>query len=156
MTKCPTAHRVVTHNKMRDVVAAIYRALHVHVTVQVRGLYTQLTSYGEHEPADLLVPASASGTDKATALGIVFTDPTNKTALDGGSRRKPLVAAAVRHTVKLGTHKRALEEAGDQGLLFTKGPLVFETTGAMGEETQTRWKPILRDGGTPTHTRSTP
>ena len=39
MTKCPKAHRVVTHTKMRDVVAAIYRALHVHVTVEVRGLY---------------------------------------------------------------------------------------------------------------------
>ena len=49
------------------------------------------------------------------------------------------MAAAVRHTVKLGTHKRALGEAGDQGLPFTKGPLVFETTGAMGEETQ-KWR----------------
>ena len=42
------------------------------------------------------------------------------------------MAAAVRHMVKLGTHKKALEEAGDQGLPFTKGPLAFETTGAMG------------------------
>ena len=143
MTKCPKAHRVITHNKMRDVVAAIYRALHVHVTVEVRGLYAQLTSYGEHKPADVLVPASATGTDKATALDITITDPTNKTALDRGSDRKPLVAAAVRHTVKLGTHKKALEEAGDQGLPFTKGPLVFETTGAMGEETQKWWKSIV-------------
>ena len=47
-------------------------------------------------------------------------------------------AAAVWHTVKLGTQKKALEEAGDQGLPLTKGPLVFETTGAMGEETQ-KW-----------------
>ena len=69
--------------------------------------------------------------------------PSNKTALDRESHRKPLVAAAVRHTVKLGTHKRALEEAGDQGLLFMKGPLVFETTGAMGEGTQKCWKSIV-------------
>ena len=53
------------------------------------------------------------------------------------------MAAAVRHTVKLGTHKRALEQAGDQDLPFTKGPLVFETTGTMGEETQTWWKSIV-------------
>ena len=53
------------------------------------------------------------------------------------------MAAAVRHTVKLGTHKTALEEAGDQGLPFTKGPLVFETTCRLGEETQKWWKSIV-------------
>ena len=40
------------------------------------------------------------------------------------------MAAAVQHTVKLGTHTRAHEGAGDQGPTFTKGPLVFETSGA--------------------------
>ena len=69
--------------------------------------------------------------------------PKLKTALDSVIDRKPLVAAAVRHTVKLGTHKRVLEEAGDQGLPFTKGPLVFEATGAMGEEPQKWWKSIV-------------
>ena len=102
-----------------------------------------MTDIREHKPADVLVPASATGTDKATALDITITDPTNKTALDRGSDRNPLVAAAVRHTVKLGSHKNALEEAGDQGLPFTKGPLVFETTGAMEEETQKWWKSIV-------------
>ena len=142
MTKCPKPHRVITHNKMQDVVAAIYRALHVHVTIEVRGLYAQLTSY-EHKPADMLVPAPATGTDKATTLYITITDPTNKTAFDRGSDRKPLVAAAVRHKVKLGTHKKALLEAGDQGHPFTKGSLVFETAGAMREETQKWWKSIV-------------
>ena len=66
------------------------------------------------------------------ALDITITDQTNKTALERGSDGRPLVAAAVRHTAKLGTHKKALEEAGDQGLPFVKGPQVFETTGAMG------------------------
>ena len=53
------------------------------------------------------------------------------------------MAAAVRHTVKLGAHKKALEEAGDRGLPFTKEPLVFETTGAMGDETQKWWKSVV-------------
>ena len=44
---------------------ALSRALYVHVTLEVRGLYAQLTSYGEHKPADVLVPASATGTYKA-------------------------------------------------------------------------------------------
>ena len=70
MNKYAKAHRVITHNKMREVVAAIYRALHVLVTVKVWGLYAQLTSYREHKPADVLVPVSATGTDKATAIDI--------------------------------------------------------------------------------------
>ena len=53
----------------------------------------------------MLVPASATGSDKATALDTTITDSTNKTALDRGSDRKSLVAAAVRPKVKLGTHK---------------------------------------------------
>ena len=53
------------------------------------------------------------------------------------------MSLSLRHTVKLGTHKKALEEAGDQGLPFTKGPLFFETTGAMGEETQKWWNSIV-------------
>ena len=53
------------------------------------------------------------------------------------------MAAAVRHTVKLGTHKKALEEAGDQGPCFTTGPLVFETTGAMGGDRQKWWTSIV-------------
>ena len=77
MTKCPKAHRIITHNKVREVVAAIYKALRDHVTVEVQGLYAQLTSYSEHKPADVLVPASATGSDKATALEITITDSTN-------------------------------------------------------------------------------
>ena len=53
------------------------------------------------------------------------------------------MAAALRHKVKLGTHKRELEEAKDQGLPFMQGPLVFEGTGAMGEEAQKWWKSIV-------------
>ena len=51
------------------------------------------------------------------------------------------MAAAVRHTVKLETRKRALEEAGTK----VSPPLVFETTGAIaiGEEIQTLWKSIV-------------
>ena len=101
----------------------------MHVTIEVRGLYAQLTSYSQHTPADVLVPASAAGTEKATALDITITDPTHQTSLQRGSDKRPLVAAALRHKAKLGTYKKALEEAGDQGFPFTKGPLALETTG---------------------------
>ena len=140
---------------MRHEVAAFYRALHVHVTFDVQGMYAQLTSYGEHKPADVLVPSSATGSDKATALDITVTDPTNKTVSDRGSDRKPLVAAAIWHTVKLGKRRRALEEAGDQGLPSTKGPLVVETIGPLGRRHR-KGRSQLSNGGGPTHTRSTP
>jgi hypothetical protein len=44
----------------------------------------------------------------------------------------------------MGDHQKALEAAGDNGLLFTKQPLVFETTGAMGAETQKWWKAMVK------------
>ena len=44
------------------------------------------------------------------------------------------MATAVRHTVKLRAHKRALEGAGGQGLPFTHRRLVVVTAGAMGVE----------------------
>ena len=40
-------------------------------------------------------------------------------------------------------HTREHSSRQDQGLPFTKGPLVFETTGAMGEEKQKWWKSIV-------------
>ena len=73
---------------------------------------------------------------KATALDITIAEPTNKTFVDRGNDKRPLMAVALQHKVKLGTHERALEEAGGQSPPFTKEPLVFETTGGMGEETQ--------------------
>ena len=66
------------------------------------------------------------------------------------------MAAAVRHTDKLGTHNRALEEAGDQGLPFTKGPLVFETTERPWVRSTEIVKVNCRDRSRPTHTRGTP
>jgi hypothetical protein len=145
MSVCKKGHRVVRHNRIRDVIALLYRSLSISVEVEVRGLYAQLTAYGEHKPADVLVPASATPTgDKASALDVSITDPTAKLALAAHSYKEPLKAAHKRHTEKMGDHQKALEAAGDNGLLFTKQPLVFETTGAMGAETQKWWKAMVK------------
>ena len=40
-------------------------------------------------------------------------------------------------------YQTQLEQAGQAGLQFTKTPLAFETTGAMGAETQKWWKGVL-------------
>ena len=42
------------------------------------------------------------------------------------------------------TRRKALAEAGAAGLPFIKAPLVFETTGAMGKETQKWWKEVCK------------
>ena len=57
--------------------------------------------------------------------------------------KRPLVAAALQHKAKLETPKNALEEIGDQGLPCTNGPLFYETTRAVGEDTWKWWKSIV-------------
>ena len=70
-------------------------------------------------------------------------------------------AASARHEAKLATHRAAVLEAGAGGLPFTKVPLVFETTGAMGKETQNWWEGIRQlrreahEGSGPTSRRET-
>ena len=41
-------------------------------------------------------------------------------------------------------YKKQLEAAGQAGLPFEKKPLAFETTGAMGKETQEWWKSVVK------------
>ena len=117
--------------------------LQIHVDVEVRGLFAQLTSYGEHKPADILEPASALGGDKPRALDLAITDPTSKSSLDTSSHTTALKAAHNRHTEKMGTFRRAEASAGGAGLSFSKLPIVFETTGAMGEETKKWWDQMM-------------
>jgi len=144
MSVCKKGHRITRHNKIRDVIASMYRSLSISVDVEVRGLYAQLTSYGEHKPADIMVPASAVGEgDTARALDIAITDPTCKTALDGSSHTDALKAAHIRHTAKMKSYRTALDMAGAAGLPFVKMPIVFETTGAMSKETRKWWKELV-------------
>jgi hypothetical protein len=143
-TRCSKAVRILNHNRVRDLICDMYRSLKVDARTEVRGLYAQLTSYGEYKPADVLVPASASSAAKAQALDVAITDPTGKVAVQRLSHRHPLRAAEIRHRDKMSTHRKALTAAGANGLPFTKVPLVFETTGAMGAETQKWWKDIRK------------
>ena len=80
------------------------------------------------------------------ALDVAIADPTAKTYLDLNSHRVALRAAQKRHTEKMGTHNtaRATARAAGTELPFTKLPIVFETTGAMGAETQKWWKDLVQ------------
>ena len=61
MTVCKKAQRGLCHDAVRDVIHRMYRIeLKVATEVEVAGLFSQLKSDGQHRPADVLVPASAS------------------------------------------------------------------------------------------------
>ena len=143
-TRCGKAVRILNHNRVRDLIWSMYKSLGMDARKEVAGLYAQLTSYGEYKPAGVLVPASASDTAKEQALDVAITDPTGQVAIQRGSHKKPLKAAEKRHKDKMYTHRKALAEAGAAGLPFIKAPLVFETTGAMGKETQKWWKEVCK------------
>ena len=143
MTVCRNSHRILLHNATRDLIAKMYRTLGVAAETEVRGLYLQLTSHGEYKPADVLVPASATEDGKAWALDVAFVDPTSQTSLGSRSHKCALAATKVRYREKMSSHRKQAGEAGADGLQFVKMPLVFETTGAMGEETQKWWDSVL-------------
>ena len=129
----------------------MYKAVQVNFGVEVRGLYSQLTSYGEHKPADVLVYSSsvhqAQYTGKAVALDVAITDPCTKTAQNLHSDQRPLVAASDRHGQKLNNHIRAVRQAAQDGigpLPFEKAPLVLETSGAFSNFTQNWFKKMVK------------
>jgi hypothetical protein len=133
MTTCPKSWRIHIHNCIRDKVAAMYKAVQANFGVEVRGLYSQLTSYGEHKPADVLVYSGSVHQDqypgKAVALDVAITDPCTKTALNLHSDQRPLVAASDRHGQKLSNHNRAVRQAARDGtgpLPFEKAPFVLD------------------------------
>ena len=68
---------------------------------EVGGLYAVLSSNGEYRPADVLVPLSASGRDKALALDVTITDPTTKSSLEKECDVFALRAAQKAHQTKM-------------------------------------------------------
>ena len=118
-------------------------AVRANYGVEVRRLYRQLTSDGEHKPADVLVHAGSVHQDeypgKALALDVALTDQTTITALGLNSHQRPLAAAVSRHNDKLSTHRSAQRQAVQDGsgpLPFDKAPIVIETSGAFSSFTQ--------------------
>ena len=150
-TKCSKSWRIRTHNCVRDKIADMYSAVRANYGKEYLGLYRQLTSYGEHKPADILVHSGSVHQEefpgKAVALDVAITDPTTATSLGLNSHQKPLVAAVDRHNAKLNTHKAAQRQAIQDGigpLPFEKAPIVMETSGAFSNYTQNWFKKMVR------------
>ena len=143
MTKCKKGRRNKIHDKVRDTIHEMYISMGVGAEKEPGGLYAQLGSNGEFRPADVLVPASATESGKAQGLDVTITDPTTKTSLEKESDINPLKAAAEAHRRKMEVHARHVAMSPGE-LPFDKVPLAFETTGAMGVETQKWWKEVLK------------
>ena len=144
MTVCGKGHRIILHNRTRNVIVAMFKALGVAAETEAKGLYLQLSSYGAYRPADVLVPGSSTEDGVAWALDIAYTDPTSETAIQHNSDKRPLSSAKARHSAKMATHRKALDAARAAGLPSTKKPLVFQTTGGMGNDAQKWWATVLK------------
>ena len=144
MTKCHKGRRVAIHDRVRDVICQMYRSLGVGAETEVGGLYAVLSSNGDYRPADVLVPLSASGRDKALALDVTITDPTTKSSLEKECDVFALRAAQKAHQTKMQTHEKHVRRVAPTVLPFYKVPLAFETTGAMGKETQEWWDSVKK------------
>ena len=88
------------------------------------------------------VPPAASVTKKAMAIDITIVDPTTKTSLGLLSDSTNLTASKA-HEKKMQLHAQQVA-ASDTELDFDKVPLAFETTGAMGKETQKWWDSVVK------------
>ena len=73
-------------------------------------------------------------------------DPSATTYINLGSDRTPLKAASTRFQIKKGHHTSAMDQASAQGitLQFDQLPLVFESTGAFGTETQSWFSQMVK------------
>lgn len=136
MNQCNKAWKTLVHNKVRDEIYKMYRSesLRMVADKEVEGLYRRNLK----KPADVLVQLP----EGQTAFDVTIRDPTAPTYLQLGSDRQPLKAAAKGHEAKLAKHKVEEQSAG-LTCQFAFQPLAFETTGAMGRETQKWWKSVL-------------
>ena len=144
MTMCPNSWRIWCHNKGRDIIAGMYKSLHLPVEIEVGGRYSHICSHGESRPADVLPSSTATGTDVEQALDIAFTDPTSVSAIKEGSDEVPLTAAKIRQNKKLSEFRSMMREAAEAGTPIQKIPLVMETGGACGTEMQNWWKEMVK------------
>ena len=120
------------------------KGLKVEARTEVAGLFSQLKSDGRYGQLLCLYQHRLQGEDEAQALDVVIMDPTFKVSLEKLSHKEELSPAAEAHKRKMQHYRRQLEDAGQQAeLLCVKVPLAFETTGAMGRETQEWWEAVL-------------
>ena len=140
MTQCSKAWKTLVHNRVRDTIYRLYRSssLNLVATKEARNLYP---APSEMRPADVLVQLP----EGPVAYDVTICDPTADTYLQLGSNKQPLKAAAEATRKKNSKHDAEVAKAGPQGLPtpFEFQPLAFETTGAMGRETEKWWKSVV-------------
>ena len=76
-------------------------------------------------------------------MDITIGDPTCDSYIALESHKTRLKTAAEKHKHKMDLHRRRVNDLGDVPYVFQ--PLAFETTGAMGMETQKWWARIVNE-----------
>ena len=140
-TECKSGLRINSHDKLRDHIRDMAKECKMVVRTEVGGLYSSVDPDGSKRPADLLIAQPGQADE---ALDVCFGDPTTDTYIKKSSWKKPLVTAQSRHDTKMDQYNDYKARAGAQGLPFRLTPLAFETTGAMGVETQKWFKKMIK------------
>ena len=143
MTKCTHGWRARILDALRDETAAMFKhGLRVLAETEVGNLYSQRRSDNSFRPADVVRHGNA-GDQQAIAMDITIGDPTCGSYIAKESHKIKLKTAAEKHKDKMELHKKRVDELGDVSYEFQ--PLVFETTGAIGVETQKWWARIVNE-----------
>ena len=143
MTKCTHGWRARIHDALRDEIAAMFKhGLRVPAETEVGKLDSQRRSDNSFRPADV-VRHGNGGDQQAVAMDITIGDPTCGSYIAKESHKIKLKTAAEKHKDKMELHKKRVDELGDVSYEFQ--PLAFETTGAMGVETQKWWARIVNE-----------
>ena len=143
MTKCRHGWRARVHDALRDEIAAMFKqGLRVPAETEVGNLYSQRRSDNSFRPADV-VRHGNGGDQQAAAMDITIGDPTCDSYIALESHKIKLKTAAEKHKHKMDLHRRRVNDLGDVPYVFQ--PLAFETTGAMGAETQKWWASIVSE-----------
>lgn len=136
LTQCDKCDKCQVHNRLKwGPIRELYVSLGVPSFVEPGACYAGAND----KPADIGLPSSVHGTRKLLALDIGLVDPTS-TCYRGAASRTPLKAARKRENDKLNKHRRAVETLGETAIDCELIPLIFETTGAFGQEARRWWE----------------
>jgi hypothetical protein len=132
-TICEHSVGIIAHNRLRDVVFAMYKYLHQPVQKEVNGLFC----VGAGRPADILVQPVTHNTDQRLALDFGISCPCSAANLQAGSERKAGISADRYETTKRSKHANL---AAAVSVPFEYRPIILESSGGFGTAAERWWK----------------
>lgn len=143
ITDCGTSFANHRHNAMRRIMIDMYTALEEVPLQEPAGLLKAPVNI-LRRPADIGILPAVHGTEKLLALDVSVVSPVTSNFVSTGRNfnPKPLQAALAKEKQKLDENNEwVAREAIDP--VYKKMPVVFESTGAMGESAQDWFKMVM-------------